>query len=54
MPRKKLLNKLSTNQLCKMIREAVADRPDLYPANKLRITRTEKLNGKLVRCYIEI
>jgi len=44
---------LSTNQLCKMIREAVADRPDLDPQNKLRLTRTEMLDGKPVKGYIE-
>lgn len=44
---------VSTDQLCKMIREAVADRPDLNPRNKMRLTRTEMLDGKPVRCYIE-
>lgn len=43
----------STEKLCKMIREAVADRPDLNPNNKMRLTRTEMLDGKPVRCYIE-
>ena len=44
----------NNDQLCKLIREAILDRPDLNPRNKLRLARTEMLAGKPVQCYIEI
>ncbi len=44
---------MTNSQLCELIKQAVADRPDLYPPNKLKYVRTEMLNGKPMRCYIE-